>query len=217
MQQWMGTQSGPEGMGQTHCDCRAQGCSSIPAFSKSGKPRKDWKSSPDIRQQPKDNVSSSSLSGGCSDCSLQWDTEHRWYHLQFLSPPYTSTADSPASAGIPSLFFVMHSWLLFRLQRHRISYVCWHQPCLTAVQCVQTLLSQVLQPQCNGSDDCTHTLPNSYINSAVKITCHYITGENTGSKPDIPAGSTCWQGLKCWYLAKAVTWHKKAAFETPLD
>lgn len=52
--------------------------------------------------------------------------------------------------------FVIHSWLLFRLQRHGISYVCWDQTRLTAGQCVQMLLSQVLQPQCNGSDDSAH-------------------------------------------------------------
>lgn len=45
------------------------------------------------------------------------------------------------------------------------------------------------QMQSNG--DSTHTLPDSYINSAVKITHHYITGENMGYKPDIAASSAC--------------------------
>lgn len=117
--------------------------------------------------------------------------------------------------------FVIYSCLLFRFQplgSDKIRYICWNKMCLTKMECVQILFFKVFQTKCNEIRwQRTHTLPDSYINAVVKITCHYITGENMGYKPDIAASSVCWQGLKRWYLGKAVIWHKKPVFETPLE
>lgn len=78
--------------------------------------------------------------------------------------------------------------------------------------------SEYSRPNTLKSDDSTYILfPNSYINSAVKITCLYITGENTGYKPDTAASGARWQGPRCRDSGRAVTWPKEPELETPLE